>query len=386
MTVNCKARKTRPNSFALLLFALGACGSLFASDWRISAIDSAGGARWSVLRADDGGNLHESHVNADTHQLRYMYWDRIQDKWYSMTVDERCGGFSSMTLDSRQHPHISYLEYGTGHLKYASWDGGKWTVQTIQVGAKLLEYYTSIALDRDDHPIITYYEIFGVESLEFSLRLRTAMWNGRYWETRTIDATSGSGKFNSVARNQTSSGHVQTAYANVKYENASLRYAIWNGANWESQVIQGAQASYAVFSVSLTVDKDDTPHIAYTDVAKHYIKYATKINGRWQFEVVDVLAQEAFPDRNAIELDDRGNPYISYYDAGRGLLKLAHRDGSKWAIEVVDQTFSGFTSSVQFTNGDVFITYSDSANGSLKCARRRLDSAVNVSREAEDRQ
>ena len=72
------------------------------------------------------------------------------------------GGFCSLALDSHQRPHISYLSYGGG-LTYARWDGASWQKQKIPIPARTIEFYTSIALDQNDHPIISFYEVDNAE-------------------------------------------------------------------------------------------------------------------------------------------------------------------------------------------------------------------------------
>jgi hypothetical protein len=126
---------------------------------------------------------------------------------------------------------------------------------------------------------------------------------------------------------------------------------------------------FYVYSVALAVDKSNVPHIAYTDITRHQIKYATRRGTAWDLQVVDTVAREGYPDRNGITVDDQGKPYISYYDEERGILKLAHREGERWIREDVDSSFSGFTSSIQIRNGEIVITYYDSVTNSLKCAR-----------------
>jgi hypothetical protein len=121
----------------------------------------------------------------------------------------------------------------------------------------------------------------------------------------------------------------------------------------------------------MAVGPDGAPHIAYTDVVNRRVKYAVKRGARWILETVDVLAEEAYPDRNGLALDSEGNPYLSYHDAGVGVLKVAYRRAGAWMREVVDdQPVVGFTSSIDVRNGMVMIGYLDSSTNSFKCARR----------------
>lgn len=326
------------------------------------------------MKFDIYGNAHVSYVAPSANEVRYGFWDHALKKWFTTGVD-KTGGFCSLALDAQQRPHISYLSYGGG-LTYARWDGASWQKQKIPIAARTIEFYTSIALDQNDHPIISFYEVDNAAG-ERLARMRTVMWNGKFWALTTVDSTRGSGKFNSIAVD--SKGHPHIAYAVVNYESASVRYAYWNGESWKAEVLEGVGSpgsspgdprNQECWSVSIVLDKGDNPHIAYTDVSHLIVKYATKKDGHWKIEAVDSLGKEGYPDRNGIGLDDEGNPYISYYDARAGVLKIAHRQGQRWAAEVVDSGSVGLQSSLQIDHDTLWVTYGDEATGGLKFARR----------------
>jgi len=355
---------------ALLLLAGSWAMTLHAAEWHYETVSQAGGGKFSSMRVDASGNVHVSYVNDATNQLNYSFWDHTIHKWFTTTLDAS-GGFCSLALDSHQRPRISYTDYGTGRLKYTYWDGATWHKETIQIRAKEIFFYTSLTLDAQDNPSISYYEYWGTGD-NYELHLRLVAWNGKYWEVRTVDPTPGSGKFNSMALD--SAGNLHVAYANVASETASLRYATWNGKSWNVEILEGdGPMNLPVFSVALIVDKYDIPHITYTDVRNHLVKYATRKDGKWQMEVVDALVREAYPDKNGLVIDDRGIPYMSYYDSGAGVLKLAYRKNGKWIAEVVDQQGAGLNSSLQIDHDTIWLTYADESGRGLKCARRPLD-------------
>jgi hypothetical protein len=197
--------------------------------------------------------------------------------------------------------------------------------------------------------------------------MRTATWNGQYWEARTVDTQRGSGKFNSLSNNSGREPHL--AYANVQAETAGLRYAHFNGSRWETELLEGGPGMpWPLYSVAIAVDQHDIPHIAYTDPLNLVVKYATRRAGKWRFEVVDSIAGEYFPDRNGITVDEQGTPYITYYDAGMGALKIAWRQDGKWLADIVDSNFAGATSSVQVEQGTAWIAYTDETGRGLKVA------------------
>jgi len=362
----------RKASGPMLIFLLAAYlgAATQPVEWRVEVVDPTATGKYSQLRMDTLGNAHVAYWDGGRdNMLKYAFWDRNLRKWFTQTLD-RSGGHSSMVLDSKGHPNISYGDYGTASLKYIHWDGSGWQKQNIQINAKDISFYSSITLDLKDNPRISFYEYWGTGE-NYLLHLRNVFFNGQFWEVATIDPTPGSGKMNSIATDSKGNPHV--LYANVKSENASLRYASWNGKSWDVEILEGAAKPYGVANVALILDKEDTPHITYGDAEKNLIKYATRRNGRWDIQVVDSVTELTFPDRNGIALDEQGNPYISYVDVRNQTVKMAYRRNQRWTAEIVDQNVSGFTPSLQIDRGVIWIAYADEFARVLKCARRPLD-------------
>jgi hypothetical protein len=339
-----------------------------AGDWQVGVVPGSVGGKYSTLQMDKFGNAHVSYFDESQGAVQYSFWDHLLDKWFNTTLG-RCGAFTSLVLDSKQRPHISCPGGGSGSVMHFYWDGSSWKTQPVDLHAVVINYFTSIVLDSNDYPSISYYEENGAG--ENHLRLRVVTWNGRLWEARTVDSDLGSGKFNSMAMD--SKGNPQIAYGNVEYMNASLRFARWNGSGWNAEILEGKGVpGTSMWSVAMVLGKDDAPHIAYTDQRNQIVKYATKRDGKWVLEAVDSVNGVAYPDRNGIALDDQGNPYLSYYDGGRGVLKVAHKQDGKWVAEVIDENFAGFTSSLQISNGNIWVTYASEFGQQLKVARRPL--------------
>jgi hypothetical protein len=350
-------------------------GALTAAEWKIDTVDTAGAGMYTSLKVDTSGNVHVAYVpEIDGHPLKYAFWDHAIGKWFTMKV-AGIASFSTLVLDSKQHPHISYADHGTGlgaKLRHAYWDG-EWKVDpiVIQNGA-VVAYYTSIAMDANDKPVFSYYD-YADPTNTFRLRMRSVSWVGNYWQALTVDSQGGSGKFNSIAVDSKGNPHI--AYANVKSENSGLRYASWNGESWKTEILEGASGPFPVYSVALVLDKDDNPHIVYSDVQKSVLKYATRRAGVWQMQAIDTQ-RAGYPDRNGIALDSEGNPYLSYYDPKSGVLKIAYRKDGKWLREIVDHNFSGFTNSIAVDGQTIWVSYADEAGRSLKVAHRPLDGPV----------
>jgi hypothetical protein len=352
--------------------AFSLAGSGQAAEWQIDTVDRSGSGQFASMQVDTHGNVHVAYVpDIQGHPLKYAFRDTL-GKWFDMTITN-VASFSTLALDSKQYPHVSWADHGTGlgaRLRHAQWDGAAWKMAPIDIqpGA-VVAYYTGLALDSKDHPFLSYYD-YADATNTFRLRLRSVSWVDDHWEGRTVDAQGGSGKFNSIAVD--SAGHPHIAYANVKAETSGLRYATWDGSAWKTEIIEGQGVSIPVYAVSLVIDKKDIPHITYSLVQTGTIKYATKVAGKWVTQAVDRVREVAYPDRNGIAIDRDGTPYISYFDGRLGTLKIAHPEGGRWMAELLDQNFCGFTSSVAIHDDTLWVAYSDGPGRALKVAHRAL--------------
>ncbi len=110
-------------------------GVLFYASWNGTAwitqtVDpyqgamGGGAAASPSLILDSSGNPHLSYClltdySPYPNDLRYAYWDGTT--WITQTVDQvgQTGAFTSLALDSRGNPHISYYDYDHHAVRYA---------------------------------------------------------------------------------------------------------------------------------------------------------------------------------------------------------------------------------------------------------------------------
>jgi predicted esterase len=82
-----------------------------------------------------------------------QYWDtEVVD---ATTAD--VGLFTSIALDSNNNPHISYYDSTSGYLRYARYDGAAWHLENADM-VHDVGRYSSLALDSANNPRISYYD------------------------------------------------------------------------------------------------------------------------------------------------------------------------------------------------------------------------------------
>lgn len=285
--------------------------------WNLEVVDDRASFNPSLV-LDAQGNAHISYCGG----WELWYARKSGSTWIREVVDTTAplvGYSTSLALDAQGSPHISYQDITNRDLKYASWSGGSWTLETVDAAGDV-GYNTSLALDAQGNPHIGYVD--DTNSLvKYATKVAT------YWRIEAVDV----GTWCSLALDAQGSPH-------ISYENttsADLKYASRSGTVWTVETVDATAWNMGGFS-SLELDSQGNPRIAYNDDANDVLKYASKSGSTWTKEIVDAYA----PGWHAsLALDAQGNPRISYYDPGVGDLRytdsaihlLSPLGGERWA-------------------------------------------------------
>lgn len=352
-----KERRVGTVLFAFLFFLL--CPwTTQAQVWRWTFEDVDTPAEQTSIIADQEGNLHLAYYSPLG--LRYGFRSALNSRWYKMTLDEHVGVFSTdIMLDGDGNPGICYTPR---MMKYAHWDGKKWSIQNVDPGTGLIAYHCSLKYVRGKDPEITWY-------LESVFALRIAAMEDGTWKARTVEAGTQSGKYNSMVLDQKGLPHV--AYNSFK--NDELKYAYFDGKDWIRRALDTPEPGTGMsgVGVSLVLDSNDYPRISFYDM--HSLKYARYDGNKWTKEVIEELPP--FVDwgwknfRSVQVLDHNGNPHICY-ESHLGL-KHAWWDGKRWRTQLIKATSENwfFESAMTIDRDDnLYISFSDPSDGSLKVA------------------
>jgi hypothetical protein len=305
--------------------------------WRIETVNNEAGSdvgKYAAFAIGPSGNFHVGYYDETHGTLLYSFRAKGDKKWYTTKVDSKgAGTYVSLAVDAADQPHFAYNSRFEDGLHYATWNGKKWLRQIID--SERINYYTSIQLDKDGHPRISYY-LYHAPDGAYLLHLKFASFDGQKWTIETVDKRAETGKFNSVALD--SAGHPHIAYSHVAL--GDLLYAAWDGSHWtlgdaDSRRTHG---DYVGIGNSIALDGSGNPHIAYVDSTKNLVKYTVFRDGRWKTEVVDHLLSRGEVDHVSLKVDKLDRPHVAYYDGGSGILKYASRDEKGWTTEIIDSS------------------------------------------------
>jgi hypothetical protein len=284
----------------------------------------------------------------------YEYWeDPWTKRWLGNPVkvdgsnnNEDMGQYLSMALEfdqgdfSKVYYHISYFNaYPSGQndeeLMYATGIGSTLPPLTVEVvdkgsdGQDGAGKFTSIALDTENRPHISYYDADNGN-------LKYAKWTGTTsttcednWDCDPVDTGVDVGQYTSIAID--SKGKTHISYYDV--DSGDLKYAKWTGTtsitcedNWDCESVDSSTDDVGKFS-SLVLDVDDQPHISYYDDTNDDLKFAFKDSSGWHtFDAIDSEGDVGSWSSMSLglipyyRLPD-GCPQITYVDATNSYLK-----------------------------------------------------------------
>ena len=215
-------------------------------------------------------------------------------QWEIEAVDQGfgVGTVSFLCGDSDFRPWIAYRDISAGMLKVAEPDGGAWLIDVV-----------------DDHDVDAFY----MEIPETDLPV-------------------------------------------IAYQDFSLgimKYAerLPDGG-WSVEVVDDEVSHY--LEISLAVDEELVPHVAYFDVGNFDLKYAARFGPTWTVETVDSFGDVGFSP--SIDVDSLGDPSIAYFNfTVTPGLRLAHRQGDAWTTEdvYIPPSFTSMQSIyLEFDEGD----------------------------------
>ena len=312
-------------------------------EWKI--ISPLGGAYTASLDLDSDGKPHISYVKGSS--VYYEYWDG--NDWEKQKIEDDSGSLldrsTSLAIGKNDQPQIVYNRFTNmwgEHITHKEWVGSMW--QTTYLRDMTFTGFTNIALKSNDDPCISYYD-----------------WGDIYYTCRTGESWSSARHIAQVPLGERETYYHSLAVADDDtphisycYYGSKLGYFTLVDGSKEWTIVDGQGTG--MYS-SIALDSHNHPHISYHDFENGNLKYARWDGSQWQIETVDSVGITG--QFTSLALDVQDYPHISYIDATNDDLKYAYWDGSQWQIETIDDscTVYPYTSLALDDSGYAHIIY-----------------------------
>ncbi|MDA1349126.1 MAG: hypothetical protein O3A47_09725 [Chloroflexi bacterium] len=251
-------------------------------EWKVEAVFDVGHDGWdNRLIVDAQGRVHMSAIDPvefGGSGVEYYFQDD-SGKWEVEQVDSGPQTYkyaTSVAVDPNGAPHITYFDQSRNDLVLASRNDGDWTKETVDSEGDS-GLFSSLVIGADGRYHVSYLfkgATFG------AFKYATRGPDDTEWVVTEIDRLNNL-KYGFVgARNITSlaldsEGRPWITYSDEKH----LKLAVWDGSEWGISTVVDAGSKTQGQLVSLGLDADDQPHIAYFEVTNKspldgVIKYA----------------------------------------------------------------------------------------------------------------
>jgi hypothetical protein len=260
------------------------------SSWSIQTVDSTGDTgRWTSIAVDTSNYPHISYYDSTNGDLKYAKW--TGSSWSIQTVDSTgdTGQWTSIALDTSNYPHISYYYATSCELKYAKWTGSSWSIETLTEPFPAGDRegrYTSIALDTNNCPHISYqFYMKWEDQFGETENLKYAKWTGSSWSIETVDSEGRAGYCTSIALDANDYPHISY----FEMGSSSLKYAKWTNnptLSWTGETNyttdgldpeSGYPDTNFIYRVKYMDQDNDAPASGYPKV--HIMKAGSEIEG-----------------------------------------------------------------------------------------------------------
>jgi len=341
-----------------------------ATNWRIEVVDSGGGkgaGAFSSLAIDRLGNLHLVYTDFAGAALMYAFRAKGEKHWDKTTIDATGGSFESISVDSDGWPHVAYNSPKQPGLRYARWNGKQW--DKFVIDAAKTNRQISIQLDSHNCPRISYYQELYSDG-RAARCLKYAYFDGATWYVQTVDHRNGTGAWNSLALDREDHPHISYSISSGYLGFASENHTVWNRGLADFVDAKGKRTLDG--DNSLAIGADGAPRIAYVNTTDRTVNFSRQDNDGWHQELIDSLvATGADADRVALKLDRNGSPHVIYYDSGLGSLKYAFRDKVGWHTETIDNGNAGQFASLSLNEDyEPYVSYYTTGGSELHLAHR----------------
>lgn len=303
--------------------------------------------KYSAIAMDSENNPHIAYYDSDNRKLKYASYTGLA--WTIETVkqdrtDYKEGKYASLYIDGANRPHISFLEDDHDNLRYTYKEGNNWRFAYPDTGGNV-GGHTSIVVDSNYRVHISYCQGPLTNNFCFKLRYATAKlsddrpedWS---WERTTIEGGH-TGTYSSIAKDKDGS---KVAISYYDWDNHKLKLAVLKNGSWDIDDFDydGDHGLYTSIAFDrdkeFGVDKNNDIHIAFQDLGSGYYKELYWDDDEDEYLDRNITRQLYVGLHTSLALDSTDTAHISYKDDTSDDIKYATGTSGSWTTSVISAT------------------------------------------------
>jgi hypothetical protein len=225
------------------------------------------------------------------------------------------GWDNSITIDENNNPRTSTIDPSGVGVEYAFFNGSIWQVEAIGSAQIMYANTTSLALDNNGNPHITYYNDI-TEDLMYAVK------EAGNWTISVVDSADDVGRFSSLVLDPLDIPHI-SYYQHLTDSSGIVKIAVWNNTEWNISHIDSLDHVFIGFSgarnmTSLNLDPQMNLHLTYSD--QKIMKYSKWDGSNWQRQIILDVSDTStiLGQQTSMQLDNQGYVHIAYYEVTNG--------------------------------------------------------------------
>lgn len=314
---------------------------------------SKGDAEYTSIALDNNNVPYVVYVDAKNDKKATV--KKYTDKGWQTVGKE---GFSpkkikntSIVFDKNNTPYVLYIEESSNKIAVSKLVKDKWTDVGYFVG-----YGDEAALAVDSKGTIYVAYTYSTKNILCGLSLGGIVVN-KYVKGLWLPEFSLSSLVKNNLYSAPSIALDSRDNPYVAFNNNGINVMKASGFGWNSINLEGKPNKNNVKYVSLAIDKDGKPLVAFQDNKGKAVVSNTK-NGYWE-------VSEGKAEYVSLTVSKDGTPYIAYVDQKNGNKAVVKKfEDNKWNSlgNGISKGKAKYTSIVADNNGGVYVAYQDDAN------------------------
>jgi hypothetical protein len=333
--------------------------------WVTETVDTTGSLCFFSLAVDSNDQPHISYRDFDNYRINYATYTATG--WISHTVEVSAvnhpGYHTAIDLDDQERPHIVYNLENVGDLYHAYYDGNTWQREEIPGTDDATAAACSLVAEEDGDLHAAIIEWVTEETLRYFYN------DGTGWQAQVVEGWHGGvGQYTSLELDGDDYPHVTYYDARPGYvERLAYRYQDADGWHTDNPIFTPDDTGKYT---SLVLDDQGRPYVSGYDLDSGNLIWAWHTGFGW-IEMTRLTFNVDDGWDTCIALDQDGDPYITFYDARFGDLYLMYRDGKENWLDTklygTDSDNVGRYSSIAFDSQNTYhVSFYDASNDALR--------------------